>query len=311
MSAPDAVDDPVRLATRSGLAPVPLLVAALRTARPHQWPKNALVLAAPLAGATLGPRRNGILDLLTAMLAFVAASTAVYFVNDVRDAERDRRHPRKRLRPVASGELGKAPALVLAALAGVAAEAAGLLVLDVWFTVIITAYLLTSLLYSLGLKHLAVAELALVASGFVLRAFGGAAAVHIPPSGWFILVCSLGALVVATAKRGTELAALDEAAVLHRPSLRRYSVSGLRLAARLLGAAMLVSYLAWALVQPDRWVAHWPVVTLVPLVGALLRFDALTTRGGSVRVEDLLLRDRVMLRWELAWLVLFALGFWL
>ena len=81
-------------------------VAVLRTARPRQWPKNLLVFAAPLAGASLG-RRDGLVYALVAAAAFGFASVAVYFVNDVADAERDRRHPRKRNRPVASGELPK------------------------------------------------------------------------------------------------------------------------------------------------------------------------------------------------------------
>ena len=81
-------------------------VAVLRTARPRQWPKNLLVFAAPLAGATLG-RRDGLVYAMVAAAAFGFASVAVYFVNDVADAERDRLHPRKRHRPVAAGVLPK------------------------------------------------------------------------------------------------------------------------------------------------------------------------------------------------------------
>ena len=86
----------------------------LRTARPRQWPKNLLVFAAPLAGASLG-RHDGLLYALVAAAAFGFASVAVYFVNDVVDAERDRLHPRKRHRPVAAGELPKRHAMVLGA----------------------------------------------------------------------------------------------------------------------------------------------------------------------------------------------------
>ncbi|MEY9967965.1 decaprenyl-phosphate phosphoribosyltransferase [Streptacidiphilus sp. MAP12-16] len=304
-----AQSEPERAAPRT---PRRLALAALRTARPHQWPKNLLVLAAPLAGSTLGRQGRGALDLTIAVLAFTCASAGVYLVNDVLDMERDRGHPGKRLRPVACGELGRSQALALGALCVLAAEAAGPLRLGVWFTVTITAYLATSLLYSLGLKHLPVIELALVASGFVLRALGGAAAARIPPSGWFILVCSLGALLVVIAKREKELAALGRpAAVQHRPCLRWYSTSGLLLGGRLVAAAMLTAYLFWALGEPDPWTRTWRLVTLVPLAGALLRFDRLTTRAGTSRVEDLLTRDRVMLVLEALWLLLFVLGMWL
>ena len=97
------------------------LVAVLRTARPRQWPKNLLVFAAPLAGATWG-RPHGALYALVAAAAFLCASVAVYFVNDVVDAERDRRHPRKRYRPVAAGDLPKSHALVI----GIICAAVGL-----------------------------------------------------------------------------------------------------------------------------------------------------------------------------------------
>src|SRR6202035_2405927 len=108
---PTAVIRP-EVAKRAGLAG--LLVAAIQSARPRQWPKNLLVFAAPLAGATLG-RDDGFAYALVAAAAFTAASAAVYLVNDVMDAERDRSHPTKRLRPVASGRLPRSMALALAA----------------------------------------------------------------------------------------------------------------------------------------------------------------------------------------------------
>src|SRR5207253_9983973 len=95
------------------------LVAVLRTARLRQWPKYLLVFAAPLAGSTLG-RRDGLVYALVAAAAFGCASVAVYFINDVADAERDRRHPRKRHRPVASGALPKQHAIVLGVLCALA-----------------------------------------------------------------------------------------------------------------------------------------------------------------------------------------------
>src|SRR5271165_203276 len=102
-----------------------LLVAAIQSARPRQWPKNLLVFAAPLAGATLG-RDDGFAYALVAFAAFTAASSAVYLVNDVMDAQRDRSHPTKRLRPVASGRLPRSLALALAAASLAAALGASL-----------------------------------------------------------------------------------------------------------------------------------------------------------------------------------------
>src|SRR5580692_12325066 len=214
----------------AGSPPVRLLhwpVAVLRTARPRQWPKNLLVFAAPLAGASLG-RRDGLLYALVAAAAFGFASVAVYFVNDVADAERDRLHPRKRHRPVASGELPRQHAIVLGVGCAVAGLAAGLLIAEPLLTATVAAYLALSFLYSWKLKQVPVLELLFVASGFLLRVLGGAAATHVPPSAWFLMVCSLGALGVAVAKRYTELTSLGEAAVRHRPAMRRYHPVALR-----------------------------------------------------------------------------------
>ena len=281
--------------------------AVIRTARPRQWPKNLLVLAAPIAGASLG-RDDGAAYALVAVVAFTAASCAVYFVNDVIDAERDRQHPRKRLRPVASGALPAGQALALAGVAVLFALAAGAWIGEPLLTVTIAAYLVISFSYSLWLKHVPVVELACVASGFVLRALGGAAATHVRPSGWFLTVVSLGALVVAVNKRRGELAVLGPAAARHRPVMRWYRYGALSVLARVLAAAMVASYALWAVGNGDGWAHAWHLVSVLPLAVALVRFDWLAGQGTGRPVEDLLARDRPMAVAELAWLALFALG---
>jgi decaprenyl-phosphate phosphoribosyltransferase len=289
--------------------------AVLRTARPRQWVKNLLVFAAPLTGSKLTARQfetRGGSALEGAALAFVVftlASCSVYFVNDTVDAERDRQHPRKCLRPIASGELAEAQALAIAGVCFAAALTLSLAAPGYGLTVAVGAYLVSSFLYSLGLKHLAVLELTVVASGFVLRALGGATAAKVPPSGWFVLVCSLGALLVAIAKRHTELAGLGAPAAKHRPSLQHYTADGLRVAQRVVALAMVAAYLAWALVEPDPRTRAWHMATVVPLIAALVRFDRLTARGTTSHIEDLLIRDTPMILLELNWLLLFALGF--
>jgi len=265
------------------------------------------VLAAPLAGVSLG-RDDGIGYALVAVAAFTAASAAVYYVNDVLDADRDRAHPVKRHRPVASGDLPAGHALALAAAAAVAALGAGLWIGEPGLTGIIAVYLALSAGYSAGLKHVPVLEAACVASGFVLRALGGAVATHVPPSGWFLVVCSLGALAVAAGKRRGELAALGPEAARHRPVLRFYRARGLDAAMAVLMAGLVLSYLAWAAGDADAWRRGWHLASAVPLAVALARFGWLAGRGGGRGVEELILSDRVMTAAELAWLALFAAG---
>jgi len=283
------------------------LVAVVQSTRPRQWPKNLLVFAAPLAGATFG-RPFGFWYALVALGAFIAASSAVYLVNDVVDAERDRGHPYKKFRPVASGRLPVPHAVVLAAALAVAALGAGLIIGDVLLTAVVAAYLAISFLYSAGLKHVPVVELACVASGFVLRVVGGAAATRVPPSGYFLLVCSLGALMVAIAKRYTEIVVLGADAAKHRPAMRGYTAPVLRLTQRAVSSIMIVAYVLWAWSEPPARARAWHLVSSLALAGALIRFDQLTARATSKPVEDLIARDPVMVLCEAAWLILFAVG---
>jgi decaprenyl-phosphate phosphoribosyltransferase len=286
---------------------VGLLAAVLRTARPRQWPKNLLVFAAPLAADSLG-RGHRIGDAFVALAAFILASSAVYFVNDVIDAEKDKVHPLKRYRPIAAGLLPKPCAWAVAACCAIAAVALGLAIGRPGFSAVVATYLSLSLLYSLRLKQVPFLELLLVAFGFTLRALGGAIATSVPPSRWFLIVCSLGALLVAVAKRSCELRLLGPDKVRHRPVLRFYTPAGLQLAQRVLAAAMLVAYVFWALGDHTMWMRYWHLASTLPLAAALVRFDRLAARPTAEPIEDLLSRDVAMLWCEAAWLALFVVG---
>jgi decaprenyl-phosphate phosphoribosyltransferase len=289
------------------LALAGLILAAVQAARPRQWPKNLLVFAAPLAGATLG-RADGFGYALVAFAAFTAASSAVYLINDVVDVERDRLHPTKRLRPIASGRLPRRVAVGLAIGALAVALLASLAIGEPRLAGVISAYVAISLIYSLGLKHVPGAELLVVALGFVLRAIGGAVATHVPPSAWFLAVCSLGALMVAIGKRYTELSVLGDEAPAHRPVMRWYQPWMLRAGERAAAVVMLAAYLLWALSEPDTWMRGWHVASAVPLAAALLRFDLLTGLADGRPVEDLIARDPTMICCELSWLTTFTIG---
>jgi decaprenyl-phosphate phosphoribosyltransferase len=283
------------------------LIAVIRETRPRQWPKNLLVFAAPLAAASLG-RQDGFGYALLAMFAFASASAAVYFVNDVVDADRDRRHPVKRNRPIASGALPVQHAVALGVLAAVLAVGAGVVIREPRLVAAVSVYLCLQFLYSFRLKHVPFLEMLLVASGFLLRVLGGAAATHVKPlSIWFLLVCTLGALGVAVAKRYTELTSLGADAVRHRPVMRWYRPGMLRIAQLVIGVGMLATYLMWAASETTA-ARPWHLASALPLALALVRFGVLTARRTVRPVEDLITRDAVMLCCEAAWLVLFCAG---
>ena len=297
----------VRAAPARYPMPVRWLAAVVETSRPRQWPKNLLVFAAPLAGASLG-RDDGLGYALVAAAAFTAASAAVYFINDVADAERDRQHPVKRFRAVAAGRLPRTHALALAGVGIAVSLAVGFWIREPRLSVVIGVYLVFSVLYTAAGKHIPVVELVFVAAGFMLRALGGAVATHVPPSGWFLLVCSLGALMVAIAKRYTELAVLDGDAAKHRPVMRWYSGAALRLGQRIVAGAMILSYLLWAQAERNPWMRDWHLASALALALALARFDWLTGRAEGKPVEDLIARDGLMIYCELTWLAMFAAG---
>jgi len=184
-----------------------VLVAALKTLRPHQWVKN-LFVAAPLVfskhlldAAYLGRAA-------LAVAAFCALSGAVYAFNDLRDVAADRMHPTKRHRPIASGQLSEGAALALAG-----ALALGALAATLWLggrtPIYAGAYLAVNLAYSLGLKRIAFVDVGLLAAGFLLRVLAGAAAIDVPASRWLLLCTALLAAFLGLGKRAHELAAAE------------------------------------------------------------------------------------------------------
>ncbi|HUN32601.1 MAG TPA: decaprenyl-phosphate phosphoribosyltransferase [Trebonia sp.] len=282
------------------------LSAVLREARPRQWPKNLLVFAAPLAGETTG-RPDGLVFALLAAIAFLCASVSVYFVNDIMDAERDRRHPVKCHRPIACGDLRVRDAIVIAALLALVAIGTGFAIGTPMLSAVTGSYLVTSTFYSTRGKHVPYLEMVLVASGFVLRVLAGAVATMVPPSPWFLAVCSLGAFSVAVAKRYAEITSLGAEAVKHRPVTRWYRGAVIRALQGVVAVAMIVTYITWA-AHESAGTSYWHLASAVPLMLALIRFAILTGRRSVRPVEDMITRDGRMLACEAVWLALFIVG---
>jgi len=183
---------------------VSVVAALFRTLRPHQWVKNLFVFAPLVFSKHLfDPDRATRAGL--AVLAFCALSGAVYAFNDVRDVEADRRHPRKRYRPIAAGLLSERTALFAAALLAGGALATSI-VLGAVFGALAAGYLVVNLAYSLRLKQVAFVDVLLIAAGFLLRVEAGAAAIAVPASPWLLACTGLLASLLAFGKRAHELA---------------------------------------------------------------------------------------------------------
>ncbi|MGY1781210.1 decaprenyl-phosphate phosphoribosyltransferase [Geodermatophilus sp. SYSU D01036] len=278
----------------------------LRTMRPRQWTKNLLVLAAPLAsGTVLEPSVLGPTSL--ALVLFCAAASGIYLLNDVRDVEQDRRHPRKRARPVAAGVVPAAVAVTTGLVLLTAALVSAALLARPALTAVIACYVGISLAYSWALKDQPVIDLAAVASGFVLRGVAGGAAAGIPLSQWFILVAAFGALFMVAGKRYAELVALGEQSDTRR-SLREYSPSYLRFVWSLSAGVACTAYSLWAFEMRPADGVPWTTITIAPFVLGLLRYAVDVDRGLAGAPEDIVLRDRVLLLLGLAWVALMGIA---
>ncbi len=289
----------------------PALPAPIRAMRPKQWVKNVLVFAAPLAAGQLAAPAV-LARSAQAFVAFSLISAAVYLVNDVRDADSDRQHPTKRLRPIAAGELSPAAALALAAVCAAIALALG------WFTapalaVVLGVYALLQVGYSLFLKHQPIVDLAVVAAGFLLRAVAGGVASGLVLSQWFLLVASFGSLFMVAGKRYSEIVRLGPDAGT-RASLERYTPTYLRFVWTLAAALVVLSYSLWAfdLRTPagagHLWGVPWAQVSIAPFTLAMLRYAYEIDRGEADAPEDVVLSDRMIQVLGVLWIVPLALA---
>jgi 4-hydroxybenzoate polyprenyltransferase len=207
--------------------------------RPKQWTKNLLVFAALVFAEKLFDPAAGLIACL-AFVAFCLASSSVYVVNDLLDAERDRLHPDKRQRPIAAGRVSTGAASLLAA-ALTALALALAFGIGAGFGIALVIYLATSHFYSLAGKNVVILDTLLVAIGFVLRAVAGALAIHVPYSDWFVLCTLFVALFIALSKRRAELRA-GGAASGSRPVLARYTEGSLTAFTGTTMAAAVISY---------------------------------------------------------------------
>ncbi len=281
--------------------------AVVRAVRPRQWIKNVLVFSAPLAAGRLF--ESGVLvSSLLAFASFCLVSSSVYLINDIRDVEEDRQHPRKQFRPIAAGELRVGPALVLAAVAGVAGLLIGYLTAT-GLGVTVTVYLLLQIGYSSFLKHQPIIDLAMVAAGFLLRAIAGGVAGGIVLSQWFLLVASFGSLFMVAGKRYSEMIALGADAGTRR-SLASYTDTYLRFTWMLSAAMVLISYCLWAFDNSHRGPLNvgWTAISIAPFTLALLQYAREIDIGQAGEPEDVVLRDRVLQVLGLIWLIIIAVA---
>jgi len=280
----------------------------IQSMRPVQWTKNLLVFAGLIFAEKLGDS-NLVRLALQAFVVFCLLSSSVYLINDVLDRERDREHPLKRMRPVASGKLRPGfcvfTAVVFILISGLWAFRLG-----GQFMLVGAVYLVLNLLYTTWLKHVVIIDVMSVALGFVLRVLAGTAAIDVVTSPWILICTFLLSLFLAFGKRRHELLLLENQASTHRFVLEHYDPYFLDQMISVVTPSTLVCYTLYTL-SPDT-VAHVGSSNLlysVPFViyGIFRYLYLIHKKRGGGDPTQVLLSDRSLLAAILCWLVVVTL----
>lgn len=285
--------------------------ALLVALRPRQWTKNFAVFV----GLVFAQRLFDLVAFERTLLAFITfcfASSIIYLINDLIDLEKDRQHPVKRMRPLASGRLPRSWAITMVGVLlcvcggllywvsrlplarGQEALFAPLGGANLLFALTIATYLLLMVFYSVRLKHIVLIDVFLIASGFVLRILAGTVVIPVSISPWLYMVTCLLALFLALSKRRHELVLLQDDASKHRQILKEYSIPLLNQMISITVAAIVMAYCLYTFQGPS---GDGHLIVTVPLVlyGVFRYLYVIHMRQGGGSPEEVLLRDRHML----------------
>lgn len=288
--------------------PTPTLAANLRglvrAMRPSQWIKNAIVYAALVFdGKLLDPD----LFLRTTFIAlcFCLVSSSVYLLNDLVDMENDRQHPRKRLRPLPSGQLSPRLATAAAIGFGVVGMLAATWV-DFWAGVVTAVYLLQNVAYSFYLKNFVIVDVMVLSLGFLLRVAAGVVVVDVANfSPWLYVCVTLLSLFLGFGKRRHEITLLAEEAANHRASLEQYNLQLLDQLIGIVTTSTLVAYTFYSFEAQTALAGGGRMLLTVPFVfyfiARYLYLIHVRKQGGAP--DELLLQDRPLLINSLLWML--------
>jgi 4-hydroxybenzoate polyprenyltransferase len=311
-SVPPTAADPAPPQRSAG--PLAHLRYVIRAMRPRQWTKNGIVFLAFVF--SLGQEYHIdepdtwvplVLSAAMAFVAFCLVSSADYLVNDIRDVESDRAHPRKRNRPIAAGMLSVRDAWVYAALLAAGGNAIAF-ALDWRVGFVVLAYSVLMVAYSYSLKHIVLIDLMVIAAGFVLRAMAGALAIDVPISPWLYVVTALGALFLGINKRRAELELLQDGAGTHRRILDDYSLPLLDQMNNTVTAAVLMAYGLYTFTAENLPENHSMMLTIPFVLYGIFRYLYLVQikkEGGSP--EEVLLKDVPIMLTVVGWVATAAI----
>ena len=277
--------------------------------RPKQWLKNAFVFAGLIFSKSFMDA-DQVVRTVFAFVLFSLLSGSVYIINDIVDKERDRLHPRKSSRPVASGRLNANAALICSLVLAAASLLLGF-ILDFGLFAVLGAYFLLVLGYSLKFKNYIIIDVILIAAGFVLRTVGGALVIDVRISPWLLVCTTLLALFIALNKRRSELVVLSENAAGHRRILEEYTPE---LIDRMLSVVTSTTVMAYSLYTFNAGKSYYMMLTIPFVLYGIFRYQYLASKGDLGGSPELaLLKDRPLFvnvaLWVISSIVIVALFF--
>lgn len=289
------------------------LIGLLRTMRPHQWTKNVVIFAGLVFDGQL-TNMNSLIRVVIGFVLLCFVASTIYIINDLVDIEADRQHPRKKNRPLPSGQLPKKVAVAAAFVIPIAALV-GAFVLNPEFSVVLIIYFVTHILYSFWLKNVVIIDILTITAGFVLRVAAGVVIVDVANfSPWLYACTGLLALFLAIGKRRQELVMLAENAHNVRVTYKDYNLALLDEMLRFVISGTFIAYLLYTVQAETIRVANTnlALITVPFVLYALFRYMFLIqVRNEGSAPDEVLLRDRPLLisilLWGLTFLVILYL----
>lgn len=277
----------------------------LQLLRIHQWIKN-LLLFVPIFFSGQIQNVDLLMQIIMAFLSYSLMASTVYILNDYVDIQRDKLHPTKRNRPLASGKVTKSQAQIAFVILLISSLGISLLV-DYKLTIILAIYFVVNVLYSLRLKHEAIVDITIIATGFLLRIFAGSIPFEIVVSKWLIIMIFLSAMFIGIAKRRGELILENDGAT--RKSLEGYNLQFVDIAMVMMAAVTIVCYIMYTV--SEEVVARIGsddiyMTTFFVIIGILRYLQQTIVFGKTEAPTKVFLKDRFIQVCIVLWIVVFG-----
>lgn len=283
-----------------------MIIQLVKLCRPHQYSKNLFILA-PLFFSGMLLDGSAFINTLFAFVFFSLAASAIYVLNDLKDVAEDQAHPTKKFRPIASGRVSK-PVAIIFSLILATASIIGSAYLSTDLLIVILIYILLNIVYSLGLKHISIVDISIIAFGFVLRIFAGAQAIDVQASMWIILMTFLLALFLALAKRRDDVM-LSNQGLSTRKNIDGYNLEFVNAAMMIMSSVIVVSYIFYTIsaeVQARLQTEHLYLTVVFVLIGIMRYMQITFVENNSGSPTKIVLKDRFLQITILLWAASFG-----